>query len=180
MGSLRRGLASIPEDRAIDLVNGMFFEVYFNSSGEFRGRKLKVRCLEKLLSLQTVSKFLPSIRFIRRALEPYQSSLIFLPNSNVEIVNVIVELEESDLSIVKSLMIREKNLLTSIVSNDDMDTRLWRLPFRGFTIDELRQQMVSEWGVPSNQLKFEGMGARPSHTKLRLADGVSVIWPMNM
>jgi hypothetical protein len=47
--SLRRELATIPEDRCLDLLNGMFFEVYFNASGEFRGRSLKVRCLDALL-----------------------------------------------------------------------------------------------------------------------------------
>ena len=61
LDNLRKELASLPEDRAIDLVNGMFFEVYFNSEGEFRGSDLKSRKLPNLLKIQNVKKFSSAI-----------------------------------------------------------------------------------------------------------------------
>ena len=54
INDLRRELASLPNDRAVDLLNGMFFEVYFNSKGEFRGPELKTQKLPELLQIQKV------------------------------------------------------------------------------------------------------------------------------
>ena len=48
--NLRRELAKIPEKAALHLLNGMFFEVYFNGEGEFRETNhLKGECLSYLL-----------------------------------------------------------------------------------------------------------------------------------
>ncbi|PWT83049.1 MAG: hypothetical protein C5B58_07185 [Acidobacteria bacterium] len=71
----RRQAASMPADRAVDLLNGMLFEAYFNSKGEFRGSELKVRRIKELLALRGVKKFESSILFIRRELKPYWSKL---------------------------------------------------------------------------------------------------------
>lgn len=177
--SLRRELASIEEDRAIDLLNGMFFEVYFNSSGEFRGRQPKSQRLEQLLALQTVKKYEPSIAFIRRALEPYRSSLIFLPNNVPEIVTVSLKVKKSDPPVIKSLMINDKDLLTTAPSNDDLSTRLWRLSFKSFTISELRQQMATGWGIPVAQIEIDGGKSFESGTKLRLPESTNIIWPIS-
>ena len=61
MVSLRDKLAKIPSDAAMHLVNGMLFEAYFDNEGKFRGNKLKRRYFGRLLELQKVRKFEPSI-----------------------------------------------------------------------------------------------------------------------
>lgn len=177
LNSIRRELASISEDRAIDFLNGMFFEVYFNSSGEFRGRKLKSRYLKKLLGLQTVKMYSQSISFIRRALEPYKYSLPFLPNEIPEKVIVNVSVKRSDPPIIKSLAIGDKELLSNEPDNDDLSTRLWRLSFRKFTLDELSEQMANEWGIPIEQLEMVSRSSIGPKTEFRLPDGFSIIWP---
>lgn len=179
LSNLRRELASLPEDRAIDFLNGMFFEVYFNSSGEFRGRRLKSRYLDKLLGLQTVKKYSPSISFIRRALEPYKSNLTFLPNVTPENVIVNVSVKRSDPPTIKSLKIGDKELLVDAPDSDDRSTSLWRLSFRKFTQDDLSQQMANEWGIPVAQLTIVCRPSMGPDTKLRLPDGYSIIWPIN-
>ncbi|MHB1185314.1 MAG: toll/interleukin-1 receptor domain-containing protein [Desulfobulbia bacterium] len=179
LANLRRELASLPEDRAIDFLNGMLFEVYFNSSGEFRGRKLKSHYLEKLLNLQTVKKYSPSISFIRRAIEPYKSNLPFLPNVSPEKVVAKASVKRSDPPIIRSLMIGDKELLTDAPDSEDMTTRLWRLSHRSFTLDDLSQEMSNEWGIPLTQLKIVCRRSIDSGTKLRLSDGYSIIWPIS-
>lgn len=66
--SLRSELARIDPEYASHLLNGMWFEVYFNHEGKFRGNRPKGDHLDKLLALQTVKKFEKSILFIRREL----------------------------------------------------------------------------------------------------------------
>lgn len=175
--NLRRELAAIPEERSLDLLNGMFFEVYFNASGEFRGHNLKVRCLEDLLALQTVKKYAPSIAFIRRALSPYRSSLLFLPNGEPEKVAVELAARKTDPPTVRTLKIGERDLLTTDPENEDLSTRLWRLSYRSFTVKELHQQLVDEWGIPTAQLEIICKPTFDAKTKLRLPEGTSIIWP---
>jgi hypothetical protein len=79
LADLRRQLAKLPDDAAVHLLNGMFFEVYFDSNGELRQAR-KGKYLSELLELQTVKKFWALISFIRRALSPYKAQLPFLPN----------------------------------------------------------------------------------------------------
>jgi len=179
LSSLRKELASLPDDRAIDLLNGMFFEVYFDSAGEFRGRRLKSCCLDKLLALQTVKKYADSIAFIRRALEPYGSSLLFLPSVEPEKVIVNLTIKRSDPPVVKSLKIGDRSLLSDNPKNDDLSTRLWRLSYQSFTLKELHQQMAGEWGIPIAQLEIAVGQSFEQKTKLRLPEGTSIIWPVS-
>lgn len=175
--NLRRELAAIPEDRCLDLLNGMFFEVYFNSAGEFRGRDLKVRCINKLLTLQTVKKYAPSIAFIRRALSPYRSSLLFLPNVEPEKVTINLVARRTYPPTVMTLKIGDHDLLTTATDNDNLSTRLWRLSYRGFTIKELHQQLIDEWGIPTSQLEITCKPVFEAKTELHLPQGATIIWP---
>lgn len=175
--NLRREFVALPEDRCLDLLNGMFFEVYFNSAGEFRGRNLKVRCLGELLTLQTVKKYAPSIAFIRRALDPYRSSLLFLPNAEPEHVNVELVVRRTDPPTVRTLKVAERSLLTTDPENEDLATHLWRLSFQSFTVKELHQQLADEWGIPTAQLEITCKPTLEPKTKLRLPEGTSIIWP---
>ena len=119
LGNLRAELAQLPLDAATHLLNGMFFEAYFNKEGEFRGQKLKGRYLERLLKLQTVKKFAPSIEFIRRALQPLKRHLPFLPSADPETVEFVMTVRRSDPPVVKSLRLRGCELLT--IDEEDKD-----------------------------------------------------------
>lgn len=178
LNDLRRELAALPDDRALDFVNGMFFEVYFNSAGEFRGRELKNRCLSKLLTLQTVKKYAPSIAFIRRALEPYKANLLFMPNVEPETVLVELSIRKSDPPTVRALKVHGKDLLTTDSDERDLDRRLWRLSFQSFTAKELRQQLADEWGVPIEQLEIKCSPTFDAKAKLRILEGTGVLTPM--
>ena len=94
LAGLRRELAKVPEDAALHLLNGMFFEVYFDAQGELRPRQ-KGRYLSELLKLQQVKKFAPAISFIHRALQPYHAHLPFLPSLNPEPVRFKLLLKKS-------------------------------------------------------------------------------------
>lgn len=178
LSDLRRELAALPEDRALDVLNGMFFEVYFNSAGEFRGRELKNRCLGKLLALQAVTKYAPSIAFIRRSLEPYRAILLFMPNIEPETVVVELSLRKSDPPTVRVLEVHGRNLLTTDSDEQDLDPRLWRLLFQSFTLRELRQQLSDEWGVPIEQLEIKCSPSVEAKVKLRIPEGTRLLRPV--
>jgi hypothetical protein len=177
MTDLRRELAKLVNDEvALHLLNGMLFEAYFDKNGEFRGGKLKAPYLPELLAVQPVKKYAPSIMFIRRALEPYRTSLAFLPSTAPEPVVVRLRVRRSDPPIVTSLEVGAHQLLQEAADEDDRGGAFWRLHHSGFTIKELGAQITSEWGVPSSQLSITSTPKTDEHAKLRLARKPRIGW----
>ena len=174
LDNLRKELASVPEQRAIDLVNGMFFEVYFNSEGEFRGSELKSRKFPGLLKIQSVKKFSPSVAFIRRALEPYKSELPFRPNTDPETLEIKVKVKKSDPPTIREMT---ANGVDIISADDDPSGNFWRLSYKGFTVKELKRQLSSEWGIPEQQIDIAITKGFSESDELRLQEGRSIIWP---
>jgi hypothetical protein len=175
MHDLRRKLAQLPADAAIHLLNGMFFEVYFNSRGEFR-RERKGKFLEELLELQEVKKFEPSIAFIRRALKPYASALPFLPNTKPEIVSLELSVKQSDPPLLQSLKFQGRELLRSDEELDAYDSSLWRLAFVTFTVAELKEKLAAAWSIPLPQLQIVCTPEMDAKTEYRLPKGFSIRW----
>lgn len=171
---LRRELAVIPEERVFDVVNGMFFEAYFDSKGEFRGNKLKGRYLRELLQLQTVKKFESSIMFIRRAVEPYRQELPLVPSTSPETVSLELRVKRGDPPTVRSLTSDRRELLED---DEDRTGRAWRLSFQSFTADELAERLSDDWSIPMEQLSLSVRPRTIRRTKLRLPEGKSIRWP---
>jgi hypothetical protein len=174
--NLRRELARLPTDSAIHLLNGMFFEVYFNKTGEFRGSELKGRCLDYLLQLQTVKKFEPSISFIRRALEPYETSLPFRPCAVPEIAVFDLVVKKSDPPLIKSLRLKGRDLL---VKDEDLatSTPAWKLSLVKFTVDELKTRLGEAWNIPPGQMEIKCAQPIDPKTEFRLPKGTILKWP---
>ena len=118
-----------------------------------------------------------SIAFIRRALDPYRSSLLFLPNVEPELVTVALAVRRTDPPTVRTLKVAGCDRLTTDLEHKDLATRLWRLSFQSFTGKELHQQLAAEWGIPAAQLEITCKPTLEPKTKLRLPEGTSIIWP---
>jgi len=177
LDKLRQELASIPIERALDLLNGMLFEVYFDSAGEFRSGKIKGRCLEKLLAIKTVQKYEPSMLFIQRTLEPYRDELPFVPSASPQEVVVALSVRRSAPPLVKTLTIGGRSLLHEDKGSDSPEGRVWRLSFRAFTVKELKAQLAEEWSIPLELLTIASDRKLDPKLELELPDGVSIRWP---
>lgn len=175
LGNIRKEFASIPIERAIDLINGMFFEVYFDAEGEFRGANLKSRKLPILLKIQGVKKFSLSITFIRRALEPYKTELSFRPNTTPEIIELKLKIKKSDPPTVRAMTVNGTNILST---DDSPDGKLWRLSYKGFDLKELKRLLADEWGIPEKQINTTITKGFSEKDELRLPDGKCIKWPV--
>lgn len=177
LDNLRSELAKITApERALDLLNGMLFEVYFNSAGEFRKGDIKKRHLESLLVLQTAEKYAPSIGFIQRALEPYRDDLPLIPSTSPQPVVVQLELRRSSSPVIRSLKVGERNLLHKDQDGDSPDGRVWRLSFRKFTIGELKKELADAWGIPHGLLSIEASPPLDPLFEFGVPEGHSIRW----
>ena len=174
---LRRELAQVPQGIAEHLLNGMFYEVYFDSKGDFRGRSLKGKHLSDLLALQSVSKYEDTIRFIRKALEPYRNNLAILPNSDPEKLEIHVSVEEKDPPMIKSVQFKRNELIADAGEDEEGWGEMWKLSFKEFSLSVLESTLASAWHVPPSQLILSSDKEYESATKFRLPEGKTIKQP---
>lgn len=72
------------------LLNGILFEMYFDSNGEFRKGNFKNNNFEKIFELRKNVKFKKSFEFIQKVLEPYKAFLFYIPTDQNNIIDVDV------------------------------------------------------------------------------------------
>lgn len=175
LDNLRREMASIPQIAAEHLINGMFYEVYFDSKGEFRGRNLKSRCLDELLAIQSVEKYSDSIKFIKRTLQPYKDQLPVIPNSTPEILVVELSLQKKDPPTIESILVKGQDLLIDAEEEKDSFSNMWKLSFREFSLKTLKKTLSKEWHVPESQLEL--LPKSGDTIKYALPEGKSIGYP---
>lgn len=172
MTDLRRGLAKFPADIAEHVLNGMFYEAYFNHEGKFRGSKLKARFLSELFALESVKKYENSIAYIRYVLDPYRGSLGVLPNKVPEILKVSVKISVKDPPIFASVKCQGKEQLIAV--DNDEDDPGWRFSYRGFTLEKFPALVSKFWNIPEDHLEVRYDKDLPSTTKVQLGKGKSL------
>jgi hypothetical protein len=176
MVSLRDKLAKLPSDAAMHLVNGMFFEAYFDHEGKFRGNKLKRRYFGRLLELQQVRKFEPSIAFIRQELQPYRPQLPFVPSPQPESVTLDLTVAKADPLLVESVRLRGHNLLVDEGDTDDFLGQLTIAP-KKFTLEQLKGRVHDKWSVPLDQVEFSSRNSLDPRKEYRFPENHVITWP---
>lgn len=178
--NLRREMAKFPQEIAEHIINGMFYEVYFNHEGVFRGFELKGMYLEELFAIQTVTKFKKCIDFIRECLKPYVSSVAIIPNEKPEIVTIDITLRKTDPPTIESIKNNGKELLFEPTDSDDAYRKLWKLSLRKFTIDDLREELSNAWYIPLSQLVITCNNKVNGDTEFKLPHGKSIKPPFSI
>lgn len=85
-------LASYTKYGENHLLNGILYEIYFNSDGTFRSANWKNRHLNELMKLCKRKEFENSFLFIHGVLQPFAEKLLFIPSSNPQTtaINVLL------------------------------------------------------------------------------------------
>lgn len=177
LSTLRSRLAGLPRDTAFHLLNGMFYEVYFDKEGHFRRGNVKGKCLQYLLSVQSVGKYKKSILFIRRALQSFKKYLPFLPSTVPELVQFQIKTQSNDPTTIVSIKLKEQELLAK--SRPDSFSKTWELSHKSFTREELKATLVEAWSIPAEQLEFKWLEQNASRPGYTLLPGYTLKEPEN-
>jgi len=84
-------------DKENHILNGILFEVYFNSIGDFRYTALKKKALPQIYPLRKIDSFKKSFEFINKLLIPYKEHLYYIPDVNVTSIDIDVFVSETDM-----------------------------------------------------------------------------------
>lgn len=143
------------------LLNGILFEMYFNSKGLFRYRSFKIGYLDQIMNYTAIETLKPSFEFIENALKGFSSQLMFIPSVNKRMVDIDVRIEETE---VKHIFNDKTEIRDCIVSvsyegnellADPEDNNIF--PFSSeWTVNrqELAQILSEGYAIPLSRLNL--------------------------
>lgn len=148
MNSTLKRYTSVDGDN--HLLNGMLFEIYFDSHGEFRGVNLKRYYFEEIMALRKRPEFSKSFNFIRTALAPYRDSLLYLIPEDDSTVDVDVTAKNETAKNV--IGVEETVTVISNISVNGRDyTEAVREEFYWYGVN-LRDVIAKLTGAPANAI----------------------------
>ncbi|PTD95746.1 caspase family protein [Pseudothauera lacus] len=153
-------IAEVPPEKYKPILDGMLFEVFFNSKGELR-KGFKVSRFNDLFELKKIQEFAPSFDFISELLLSHQNRFYVIPGKHRSVsVDVVTETVETGEHLVTGVFFEGINVLRRTGSNTGYD--LGAYPIR---YDSLIQTISNEMVIPVAQLTVNSNVA-PKATKI--------------
>ncbi|WP_234571965.1 caspase family protein [Rhodohalobacter sp. 614A] len=90
MENINLNIGKYNENHENHVLNGILFEIYFDSKGLFRFDRTKKHCLENVLQLRKITEYRKSFEFIQNLLSEQNYELIYIPSENDEYCDVDV------------------------------------------------------------------------------------------
>lgn len=109
--NLQDRLSSLGESTFFHVLNGILFEIYFDSSGCFRNSP-KAQMIDAVFRVEESKIFKNSFRFAQQALIPYLKNLFYIPSSVRRIsFDVVCGEHERDMWAVEAVFFEGDNIL---------------------------------------------------------------------
>jgi len=137
------------------VLNGILFEIYFNSKGQFRQTNFKNELIDEIFQLQTIEKYQKSFEFIQKQLAPFDEFVFYVPSNPAITLPIEVTFEEikdsykgKDKTYFRLISVKYQDFeLMEPYTNYDFDTISVR--YEKF-IENLRTQLT----VPKTNLRL--------------------------
>lgn len=132
------------------LLNGVLFEIYFDSHGEFRKEKRKDYFLKDILSLRKNLKYEKSFLFIRDLISSNNDGLIYLPEKENKPIDIDIIVEETFDNIDENTQTIKKIMFDNI----DIKDKVKRRYKKHFDKDELTYILAEIFTAPVELIKI--------------------------
>lgn len=139
-------------DGQCHVLNGILYEMYFDSEGKFRREGMKAGMIDDVLALEINIQYAKSFEFIKNQLEPFEKFLCYIPSTEPKSLPIDIRVEEEEYEfyghkcnrwVLKAISVNGKNYLKSDF-NEDLCTCV------GF--DKLKELIKMQMAVPSARM----------------------------
>lgn len=152
LNRLSLNLGKLEKEVAFHILNGMLYEIYFDSSDRFRKDK-KNQQLANVFAMDGDERFRPSFQFIQQSLRPYQKELFYIPGSERDVVvNIVVTPKDEKFEVTRIVYDSQDILYASdgvtLINNYGYDLNQYQeLPTTNF-----ETELAAHMAVPRNRL----------------------------
>lgn len=148
---LSENLKNIESVAAFHILNGILYEIYFDSQGR-RRTKYKTEGLEDVFSLDGDAYFSASFNFIRQALKPYMKQLFYIPGMPRKIViDVTTEIVEEDKLAMAGVFYEGENILYDEEGKSYYNPHEYRF-LRTYTVQQINAMLCKGLVIPKSRL----------------------------
>lgn len=110
INDLKNKFSRIETEPAFHLLNGILFEIYFDSKGKLRN-KFKTTYLVEVLGVVNTLEYSRSCEFIKTHLKQYEQRIIYIPGTEDAIcLDITVDKNEEDEFYVSQIMFEGRNI----------------------------------------------------------------------
>lgn len=115
---IEHNLLKYNEEGINHVLNGILFEIYFDSRGDFR-HELKRQNFERIFSLRKNPRYTASFDFINTVLQPYKEQLFYIPNIQDQTIDIDIVAEnqiiktskgEETIQIISKVLVADKDI----------------------------------------------------------------------
>jgi hypothetical protein len=146
----RSKTAKVNDDKRKCILDGMLFEVFFNSSGEIRA-DFKMSMFNSLFSLKQYPEFKDSFDFISELLITYQNRFYVIPGKSMNIsLDITTSQDDDDEYIIEKVHFEGFNILKE---KDRISARM-KDRLLPITMDRLKAMISSEMVIPLSQISL--------------------------
>lgn len=145
-------LEQLEKEVAFHILNGMLYEIYFDSSDRFRKDK-KSHKLADVFALEGDERFHPSFQFIQQSLRQYQKELFYIPGSERSVVVDIVVTPKNNKFEVARIIYDSQDIFyavdgVTLINNYGYDPD----QFQEVSAPDFETELASHMAVPRNHL----------------------------
>lgn len=145
--NFRNNVLEVDKDKSKCILDGMLFEIFFNSKGELRS-DFKISRFNLVFSLKSYAKFSESFNFIAEILLKYQSRFYLIPGKIREVsVDVISDVNDEGEHVIEEIHFQGFNILRKNDGSEDLDWGTYPIKYNKL-VKVLSEEMV----IPSDQL----------------------------
>ena len=168
----------IPDDAKEHILNGMVFEIYYDSDGDLR-RKLKNEFATEVLSILDADMYIECREFIESKLRDEDRIFFYIPGQDDTVIievkveelgeNVLVtDIVHSNKSVYYSFNFNRKPDIENIRESDNLQRKVSKITFE----TELRKKMC----IASGYLKVNYIGCDVEHKRLIIPSWGYNVW----
>jgi uncharacterized caspase-like protein len=161
----RNKINGLAPDKVKAFLDGMLFEIFFNSKGELR-RDFKISLFNTVFDLSAFPEFAPSFDFISEVLINYQNRFYVVPGKQRTVtVDISTVPNENGESVITGIFFEGFNILRQ--SDDPMAVFFKDKPsFYPTSLDRLKEQISMEMVIPLSRLTLNTTTPIPSNGML--------------
>jgi hypothetical protein len=135
------------------LLDGMLFEVFFDSKGELR-KEMKTDSFEDLFALQQYPSLSESFKFITECLIPYSHRFHFPPGRDREVSIDITTRQEEETILVEGVFLGGSNIYwVKGLDDDEIELDDDRLLMRSVSRGDWEKELAHALSLPTRLLK---------------------------
>lgn len=154
MKEIQNNIGKYNIDNENHVLNGILFEIYFNSHADFRKEKTKKHHFDCVIALRKNPEFKSSFEFIRQLLDLTKYPLIYMPKSDDEYIDVeIVAVSEKTLNYLGTEVIYQ--VISKITYNGhDLTKEIGKFHITGLNENGLTDALAGYFTAPQELIKL--------------------------